>query len=69
VKATLDAGVAGRAMAAQGRRVTGTIAIDGHMAGRLDKPQTTGSILFSNGSYQDTDLGMRFDAIHAKVVA
>jgi translocation and assembly module TamB len=39
------------------------------MAGRLDKPQTTGSILFSNGSYQDADLGTRFDAIHAKVVA
>jgi translocation and assembly module TamB len=69
VKGTLDAGIAGRAMAAQGRRVTGSIAIDGHMAGRLDKPQTTGSILFSNGSYQDTDLGTRFDAIHAKVVA
>jgi translocation and assembly module TamB len=69
VKGTLDAGIAGRAMAAQGRHVTGTVAIDGHMAGQLDKPQTTGTILFSNGSFQDADLGTRFDAIHAKVVA
>src|SRR5262249_11327349 len=69
VKGRRDAGIASGSMIAEGRHVTGTIAIDGRMAGRLDKPQTTGSILFSNGSYQDADLGTRFDAIHAKVVA
>jgi translocation and assembly module TamB len=69
VKGTLDAGSAGRAMAAQGRRVTGTITMDGRITGPLNKPKTAGSVILTNGSYQDADLGTRFDMIRAKLVA
>ncbi|HTV32239.1 MAG TPA: translocation/assembly module TamB domain-containing protein [Methylocella sp.] len=69
LKGTLDAGIANRAMTLRGRRVTGTVAVDGRVTGLLNEPSATGTILFSNGSYQDADLGTRFDTIHAKLVA
>jgi translocation and assembly module TamB len=69
VTGTFDAGIAGRAMVAAGRHVTGTAAIDGRLSGRLDQPKTAGSAILSNGSYQDAELGTRFDAIRAKLVA
>ncbi|MCL2385158.1 MAG: translocation/assembly module TamB domain-containing protein, partial [Alphaproteobacteria bacterium] len=69
VKGTIDAAIANGAMAAQGRRVTGIVAVDSHVTGPLAKPNATGTILLSNGSFRDDDLGTRFDTIHAKLVA
>jgi hypothetical protein len=65
----LDAGIANRAMAAAGRRVAGTIAIDARVAGTLDRPKVSGSAILANGSDQDAASGTRLDAVRARFVA
>ncbi len=69
VRGTLDAALANRTISVSGRRVTGALAIDGRLGGTLGKPQATGSATLSNGSFQDAVVGLRLDAIRARVVA
>lgn len=69
VKGRLDAGIANRTMAAAGRRVTGSVSVDGRVSGTLAKPQASGAAVLANGSFQDATLGMRFTAIRARLVA
>jgi translocation and assembly module TamB len=69
VKGRLDAAIANRTIAAAGRRVTGSVSVDGRVTGTLAKPQASGAVVLANGSFQDAVLGMRFTAIQARLVA
>lgn len=69
LKGNLDVAAAGRALAVQGRRVTGAVAIDGRVTGTLQRPSASGSAVLSNGSFQDAVQGTRLDAIRARLVA
>ncbi len=69
VKGNLDASVANRTMAAAGRSVSGSVAIDLRLAGTLEKPQASGSIMLQNGVFQDAALGVRLDAVRVRLVA
>jgi translocation and assembly module TamB len=69
VKGKLDAGVANRSMSASGRRVTGALAIDARVDGAIRNPQASGSATLSNGSFQDALIGVRLDAMRARLVA
>ena len=69
VKGNLDASLANQALSASGRRITGSIVVDGRLGGTVPQPQASGSITFSNGSFQDAILGIRLDAIRARLAA
>ena len=69
IKGNLDAGLANRSMSAAGRRLTGSVAVDGRLGGTAQQPQAYGSITLSNGSLQDAILGIRLDAIRARLIA
>jgi translocation and assembly module TamB len=69
VTGNLDAGLANRALAAAGRRLAGSVAIDGRVTGTINQPQASGSITLANGSFQDAILGISFEAMRARLVA
>ena len=69
IKGNLDAGLANRSMSAAGRRLAGSVAVDGRLGGTIQQPQASGSITFANGSFQDAIFGIRLDAIHARLIA
>jgi len=69
IKGNLDAGLANRSMSAAGRRLTGSVAVDGRLGGTAPQPQAYGSITLSNGSLQDAILGIRLDAIRVRLIA
>jgi len=69
IKGNLDAGLANRSMSAAGRRLTGSVAVDGRLGGTAPQPQAYGSITLANGSLQDAILGIRLDAIRARLIA
>jgi translocation and assembly module TamB len=70
IKGNLDAGLANRSMSAAGRRrLTGSVAVDGRLGGTAPQPRAYGSITLSNGSLQDAILGIRLDAIRARLIA
>jgi translocation and assembly module TamB len=69
LKGRIDLGIAGRKLAAAGRRVSGSVAIDGRATGTLGRPTASGSAALTNGTYQDAVSGTRFDSIRASLVA
>jgi translocation and assembly module TamB len=64
-----DAGLANPLIGAQGRRVTGAVALDMRAAGSLSAPRLSGSAALSNGSFTDALQGIRLTAIAARVAA
>jgi translocation and assembly module TamB len=56
-------------MSAVGRRLTGSVAVDGRLGGTAPQPHAYGSITLSNGSLQDAILGIRLDAIRVRLIA
>ncbi len=65
----LDAGLANPLIGAQGRRVTGAVALDMRAAGSLSAPRLSGSASLSNGSFTDALQGIRLTAVEARVAA
>jgi translocation and assembly module TamB len=68
-KGRLDAAVANAALAASGRTVSGTVLVDARVGGTRVKPQIGGVATMSGGTFRDTLLGTRLDAIEAKITA
>ncbi|MFB9267903.1 translocation/assembly module TamB domain-containing protein [Bradyrhizobium erythrophlei] len=68
-KGRLDAAVANVTLAASGRTVSGSVLIDARVGGTRAKPQIGGVATVSGGTFRDSLLGTRLDAIEAKVTA
>src|SRR3984893_5549968 len=56
-------------MSAAGRRLTGSVSVDGQLGGAAPQPQASGSITLSNGSFQDAILGIPLGAVRARLIA
>ncbi|WP_054207712.1 translocation/assembly module TamB domain-containing protein [Bosea vaviloviae] len=65
----LDAGLVNPLIGAQGRRVTGAVALDMRAAGALATPRLSGSATLSGGSFTDALQGVRLTAVEARVAA
>lgn len=68
-KVRLDAAVANAMLAASGRTVSGTVQLDARVGGTRAKPLASGIATMSGGSFRDSLLGTRLDAIEAKITA
>src|SRR5690606_15023222 len=68
-KGRLDAAVANAMLSASGRTVSGIVQLDARVSGTRAKPQVGGFAAMSGGSFRDSQVGMRLDAIEAKVTA
>jgi translocation and assembly module TamB len=68
VRGNLDVGLANTSLGASGRRVTGSIAIDGRVAGTIERPQASGSATLSGGTFSDAMQGTRLDNIRGRLV-
>ncbi|MGN6309567.1 MAG: translocation/assembly module TamB domain-containing protein [Xanthobacteraceae bacterium] len=66
-KGRLDAAVANTVLSASGRTVSGAVQLDARVSGTRVKPQVAGVAIISGGSFRDSLLGTRLDAIEAKV--
>ncbi len=69
ISGNVAAGLANRAMAAAGRRLAGSIAVDGRVTGTLERPQASGSITLANGAFEDANLGVSLKDMRARLVA
>lgn len=69
VKGAVDAGLANRSLSASGRGLAGSLALDVRVTGAPQRPQASGSIAFSNGSFQDATQGVRLNDVTARLVA
>jgi translocation and assembly module TamB len=65
----LDAGLINPLIGAQGRRVTGTVALDMRAAGTASAPRLSGTATFANGSFTDALQGVRLTGIEARLAA
>ena len=68
-KGNVNIGVADRFLAASGRRVAGSAAIDVRIAGSLQQPRIDGSATVNGASYSDLLLGIRYTNIAARIAA
>jgi translocation and assembly module TamB len=68
-KGRLDAAVANAMLSASGRTVSGIVQFDAHVGGTRAKPQVGRIATMSGGSFRDSLVGTRLDAIEAKVTA
>ncbi|PZN96602.1 MAG: hypothetical protein DCF30_17445 [Hyphomicrobiales bacterium] len=64
-----DAGLINPLIGAQGRRVTGAVALDMRAAGTLATPRLSGSAALTGGSFTDALQGIRLTAVTARVAA
>ena len=69
VSGHLDAGLANRSLAASGRRLAGSIAVDGRVTGTIERPQASGTIVLTNGAFESATLGISLQAVRARLVA
>lgn len=65
----VDAVLANAMLAPQGRRLTGTVALDMRAAGTAAAPRLSGSATLANGSFTDALQGVRLTAIEARLAA
>ncbi|MBR0939224.1 translocation/assembly module TamB domain-containing protein [Bradyrhizobium jicamae] len=65
----LDAAVANGALSASGRTVSGSVALDARVGGTRTRPQVAGVATMSGGTFHDSMLGLRLDAVEAKITA
>ncbi|WP_454621178.1 translocation/assembly module TamB domain-containing protein [Bradyrhizobium cenepequi] len=68
-KGRLDAAVANVMLSASGRTVSGSVALDARVGGTRANPQIGGVATMSGGTFRDSMLGTRLDAIEAKITA
>lgn len=69
VKGNVNIGVADRFLAASGRRVAGSAAIDFKVSGSLQQPRIIGGATVNGASYTDAVMGIRYTNIAARVAA
>lgn len=69
VRGNVNIGIADRFLAASGRRVTGSAAIDFKVGGSLQQPRIDGSATVNGASYSDPLIGIRYTNIAARFVA
>ncbi len=65
----VDAGLANDTLSVSGRHVTGALAVDLRVQGTLAKPQATGSLSLSGGSFRDDQTGLRIASIGGLILA
>ena len=65
----LDAGLANKALAAGGQRLTGRLALDATVRGTAVAPLASGVATMSGGSFEDPLQGVRLDGIQARILA
>lgn len=65
----VDAALANTAIAAQGQRLTGSLAFDMRAAGSAAAPRLSGNATFSQGSFTDALQGVRLTDIQARIAA
>lgn len=68
-KGRLDAAVANAMLSTSGRSVSGTVLLDARVSGTRTKPQASGIATLNGGSFRDSELGTRLDAIDARIIA
>lgn len=68
-KGRIDATVANAMLSASGHTISGVVQLDARVSGTRVKPQVAGVATISGGSFRDSLLGTRLDAIEAKVSA
>ncbi len=68
-KGRLDAGVANAMLSTSGRSVSGIVQLDARVSGTRAKPQVGGTMTMNGGSFRDSQVGTRLDAIEAKITA
>jgi len=69
VAGELDAGLANKALAVGGQRLTGRLALDGTVRGTAVAPLPSGVATMSGGSFEDPLQGVRLDGIQARILA
>jgi len=67
-KGKMDAALANATLGPSGRTLGGAISIDAKVHGTMLSPRVAGNVSFANGTFFDTLLGTRIDAINAKLV-
>ena len=65
----LDAGLANKALAVGGQRLTGRLALDATVRGTAVAPLASGVATMSGGSFEDPLQGVRLDGIQARILA
>ncbi|WP_439498773.1 translocation/assembly module TamB domain-containing protein [Bosea sp. (in: a-proteobacteria)] len=65
----VDAALANAMIAAQGQRVTGSLALDLRAGGTAAAPRLSGAANFTNGSFTDALQGVRLTGIEARIAA
>ncbi|MDP3321782.1 MAG: translocation/assembly module TamB domain-containing protein, partial [Bosea sp. (in: a-proteobacteria)] len=65
----IDATLANPLIGAQGRRVTGSVALDLRAAGSLSAPRLSGTATLAGGSFTDVIQGIRLTAVEARIAA
>jgi translocation and assembly module TamB len=65
----IDAALANPILAANGQRLTGSVAVDMRAAGTASAPRLGGSATLSGGSFTDALQGVKLSAISARLVA
>ncbi|RDJ23221.1 hypothetical protein DWF00_21510 [Bosea caraganae] len=65
----VDAALANSLIAAQGQRVTGTLALDMRAGGTAASPRLSGAATFANGSFTDALQGVKLTGIEARIAA
>ncbi|HZZ60560.1 MAG TPA: translocation/assembly module TamB domain-containing protein [Roseiarcus sp.] len=65
----IDAGLANNTLSVSGRHITGALAIDLRVQGTIAKPQASGSINLSDGSFRDDQTGLRIASIGGLILA
>jgi translocation and assembly module TamB len=69
IKGKLDLALANQAISAAGRRVKGTLSLDGRAGGSISAPQGFGSATLTGGSFEDVLFGVRLNNISGRCVA
>ena len=69
VRGKLDAAVANATLGPSGRTVTGSLVVDARLAGTSKAPRVSGGATMSGGTFRDALLGVRLDAIDARLAA
>lgn len=69
IRGQADAALANPSIAADGRRLTGRVAIDMRAAGTLADPRLSGGATLANGTFSDALQGVKLNAMEARVTA
>ena len=69
IQGRVDAALANTQLAADGRNLTGQVAIDMRVSGTMSAPQLAGGATLANGSFSDALQGVRLTRLEARLAA